>query len=345
MMLATTQRSVGLVLFPLLALGLFTYLWINIRQSRREVGSEIEIAPNRKPYYADEEMEGLRLDRYLSMALGLLVVISLGLPLYWLAEPGRQSGAIAEYGRVFATRGKGLYDTNCASCHAAGAVGGVAPYILAEKDGSYSADVQWKAPALNNALLRFDRDEVRYVLDHGRAFSPMQPWSVVGGGAMNAQQIDNIIDYLQSVTISPEEARQQIADGLEAMQERYPDASEGELLFNLQAASGSYSCARCHTGGWSFDDPAKTGTGGFGPNLVGVDVKFRDDADFAKFLTEGCELGKIYGAVSPEGGQAQCKSGMMPGFGQTYTAEQIREVIEYVKTLDGTQQFDPDPES
>ena len=34
------------------------YVFVNIRNSRAEVGSEIELAPNRKPYLADEELEG-----------------------------------------------------------------------------------------------------------------------------------------------------------------------------------------------------------------------------------------------------------------------------------------------
>ena len=29
----------------------------------------------------------------------------------------------------------------------------------------------------------------------------------------------------------------------------------GEALFNLELASGAYSCARCHTLGWSYDQP------------------------------------------------------------------------------------------
>ena len=213
-MIASTQRSVGLVLFPLLALALFAYLLVNIRRARPEVGNEIELAPNKKLYYSDEDLEGPRLDRFLTMALVLLAVVAVGLPLYWLAEPGRQSGAITSGERTFAKRGKTLFDANCAQCHASGGSGGVANFILSNKDGSYAADVSWKAPAINNVLLRFSREEVQYVLDHGRAPTPMQPWSTVGGGAMNAQQIKNLIDYLQSVTITSEDARDQIDKGL-----------------------------------------------------------------------------------------------------------------------------------
>ena len=48
---------------------------------------------NRKPYLADEELEGQKLDRTLTFGLLGLFVVAVGLPLYWLAEPGRQDGA------------------------------------------------------------------------------------------------------------------------------------------------------------------------------------------------------------------------------------------------------------
>ena len=74
-MLASTQSTIGgIVLFAAIVIAL-TYAWINIRQSRKEIGSEIELAPNRKPYYSDEELEGKKLDRTLTFGLiGLFVV-------------------------------------------------------------------------------------------------------------------------------------------------------------------------------------------------------------------------------------------------------------------------------
>ena len=52
---------------------------------------------------------------------------------------------------------------------------------------------------------------------------------------------------------------------------KYPtvDAAMGEALFNLDITSGAYSCARCHTQGWSYGSPAVTGQGAFGWNLTG----------------------------------------------------------------------------
>lgn len=337
---ASVQRDIGLVLTPLIILAVVIYILVNMRRSRPEVGAEIELAPNRKPYYDDEVLEGPRLDRYLSASLLLLGVVAIGLPLYWLAEPARQEGEIALFEEKFASRGEGLYEANCASCHAAGAVGGVAAYIQSNPaTGEFIANRQWIAPALNNVLLRYDREEVNYVLDHGRAFSPMQPWSTVGGGAMNQQQIKNIIDYLASIQLTQEEARQEVADGLESVDERFEAAGEeigeGEALFNLEASAASYSCARCHTQGWSIGQPEATGGGAFGPELFGVQNKFADDTQFAQFLAEGCEVGKLYGI------QSQCKSGQMPAFGQYYTSEQLQAIVDYVKTLDGSQVWDP----
>ncbi len=45
--------------------------------------------------------------------------------------------------------------------------------------------------------------------------------------------------------------------------------SYGEALFNLELGSGAYSCARCHTLGWSYGDPGVAGQGAYGWNLTG----------------------------------------------------------------------------
>ncbi|MFM9084301.1 MAG: c-type cytochrome, partial [Actinomycetota bacterium] len=107
-----------------------------------------------------------------------------------------------------------------------------------------------------------------------------------------------------------------------------PYGSLGEALFNLDLGSGAYSCARCHTKGWSYGDPQTTGGGAFGPNLTGGSTvrQFPNADDMVAFLKVGSEYGKRYG----EQGQG---SGRMPAFGQIYTDDQIREIVEYVRGL------------
>ena len=66
---------------------------MNAGAARKEAGSEIELAANRKPYYDDEVLEGRRLERVQLYGVLLLVVLVIGLPLYWVFEPDRQAGA------------------------------------------------------------------------------------------------------------------------------------------------------------------------------------------------------------------------------------------------------------
>ena len=66
---ASVQRSIGLVLAWLTLVGFGIYLFINIRKAKPEVGAEVDLAPTRKPYYTDEELDGPRLDRVLTRAM------------------------------------------------------------------------------------------------------------------------------------------------------------------------------------------------------------------------------------------------------------------------------------
>jgi hypothetical protein len=75
-MLAASEgapRSIAAVIFIAIALGWAVYLFANIRSARHEVGSEVELAANRKPYFDDETLEGPRLLRFQFFGLSLLV--------------------------------------------------------------------------------------------------------------------------------------------------------------------------------------------------------------------------------------------------------------------------------
>ena len=61
-------------------------------------------------------------------------------------------------------------------------------------------------------LYRYNEDQVRYILNYGRPGTPMAAWGADGGGPLTTQQIDNVIDYLWSVQLEPEEMRTQVDD-------------------------------------------------------------------------------------------------------------------------------------
>lgn len=351
--LATTAIAWLILIGSLIGWAIYAYS--NVRGSRREVGAEQKLAANRKPYYDDEVLEGPRLERVQLLGLVFLVIITIALPLYWVLEPGRQAGAefgfekrFAKWGsRNFAATADGGF--NCAGCHGGmSANGGVAEYAVTDpKTGEVKA-VSWKAPALNTVLYKFSEDEVRFILNYGRPFSPMSAWGTIGGGPLNDQSIDNLVDYLASIQIPqenctvtrsklnptcqdghlPAEKNAEIIAEAERLIAAGTYGSLGEALFNLDLGSGAYSCARCHTKGWSYGDPQTTGGGAFGPNLTGGSTvrQFPNADEMVAFLKAGSEYGKRYG----EQGQG---SGRMPAFGQIYTDEQIRAIVDYVRGL------------
>jgi mono/diheme cytochrome c family protein len=345
---ASTVKSVGAVIAVITTIGFVWYVVANIRAGRDEIASEIELAPNRKPYYDDEGLEGPRLTTALSSGLLLLGVVAIGLPLYWLNEPGRQTGAVENFDQVFINRGEELFATtaeggfNCAGCHGPEGGGGVAPpFTLTDEDNEFVAQVTWQAPALDTVLLRFSEEEVREILVYGRPGSPMPAWGAEGGGPLTEQQIDELIAYMASFQISSEEAKEQsegiLRDELglgEGEPIDYTDPEVGRAVFNLGLESGSaggaYSCARCHTKGASFRhgefqpedaDLAnyvdfEDGSGAFGFSLRSgiVPRQFLNVDDLIDFLHQGSEFGILYG-------QRGVGSGRMPGYGDNPNTE------------------------
>jgi mono/diheme cytochrome c family protein len=111
---------------------------------------------------------------------------------------------------------------------------------------------------------------------------------------------------------------------------KYPtvEAAMGEALFNLDINSGAYSCARCHTQGWSYGNPGVPGQGAFGWNLTSgaTASHFPNEQDMINFIKAGSELGQRYGKQ----GQG---SGRMPAFGSLLSDVQIKAIVEYVRSL------------
>ena len=282
LLLASTQRTVGWVLASIVLVGMSIYLLFNFRIGKREVGSEIELAPNRVRHADDDLLETRLLDRNLAWSLVTLTVVALVLPLYWLMEPARQDNAAYGWVKRFEKRGANSFEEACVSCHGPGGVGGVASYTITDADGGFVAQVEWKAPALTTVLSRFDESEVKNILDYGRPGTPMPAWGLPGGGPLTSQQVHQLIVYLRSIQLSPDEAAAEVQSGLRAgaraivttadptlagdavdaaidawLARAVDPASDdylryGELLFTNPAAQGANACARCHTPGFSY---------------------------------------------------------------------------------------------
>ncbi|MDE0066138.1 MAG: cytochrome c [Acidimicrobiaceae bacterium] len=435
---ASTQRTIGFVILAIVFIGGLVYLFFNIRAAKGEVGSEIELAANRRDDVRDEDLEGKRLDFALGANLVMLTIIGVSLPLYWLGEPGRQAGRDVDTARIFTNRGEEIYleGAECVTCHGAEGSGGSTSVALTSESGEFIAQVSWDAPALNTVLSRFSEDEILHTLNYGRN-GVMPAWGAPGGGPLTDQQLEEVMFYLRSIQISPDriadqveagalqavrahlaasgedatddQARQWIDDA-QAVAEKArqtaieqnaslaleqnaedlrwaaldilvsgegldPDAWEqyktyGALLFANPGTAGTYSCARCHTYGFSFggaeemtmrvngrdtpiegfEDGLNQAGGFFGPNLQGGSTlaQFESAKSHAEFIEDGQAIGATYGRGGSGG------NGQMPGFGPrveadavgpgipndletpypaTLTAEQIDAIVAYERNL------------
>jgi mono/diheme cytochrome c family protein len=322
------QQAVGVGIGVALLAGWVIFVAVNAGRASRPPGSEIDDAPNRRPYLSDDELETRKLDRTLTWGLLALAFVAVGLPVYWLREPSRQDGAISGFDKRSVARGAELFQSakaklhpghiaaGCADCHGNKGQGGVVNFVMQDPFNKGEViPVNWTAPSLDDVLLRFDESEVKEILVYGRPPTPMPAWGVTGGGALGDQQINDLISFLKSIQITPKEA-----------QAKFKDLSDGEELFNA-------ACARCHTLGWSYRESyqepnAQPGGGAYGPSLRGGRTveQFPNVEDHVAFIKEGSIFGKNFG-------RRGIGSGRMPGFGSMLTDEQIQAIVEYERSL------------
>ena len=224
------------------------------------------------------------------------------------------------------------------------ATGGAAPYTVTDPTTGQVNAVTWNAPALNTVLYRFSHDEVKFIITYGRPYSPMSPWGIDGGGPLNDQQVESLIAYLATIQIPmegcpagvticddgrlPQSKQDEIQKAIDAALADGSATSVGQAIFNLTLDSGAYSCARCHTNGWSYGDAQVQAGGALGPNLTAGDEvrQFPAVDDNIAFLENPPEAGKKYG----QQGQS---SGRMPAFGHYYSDDQIAELAKFLRSL------------
>ena len=351
---ATTERSIAIVLLVVVVVGWAIYVFVNIRRSKSEVGSEIELAANRGSLPDDDALEGNRLERVQAFGVLMLLIIALALPVYWLREGGRRSGAERGFSERAAAAGERLAEElECVVCHGAD-LGGAnyAPVVLdignqfSDQD-TYIVKTTWRAPALDTVFARFDTDaetldevnEIRQILNYGRGVMPA--WGLPGGGPLTPQQVDNLIAWLWRERLSDEEAREDALVAKQSEMAAHPEKTEGQILFEIH-------CARCHTPRWPARGPAQlpnnggevqivpgpAGSGRYGPalNTVSLERLFPDIEDQISFVATGAADNVAYGEFARLGNYG------MPGFGRVLSDDEIRAIVEYERSLDPAEQ-------
>src|SRR4051812_39351846 len=166
---ANTQQKLGFAVAILLMVGWAAYITAQLWRRRRDEppGTEVELAPNRKPYFDDDVLEGKKLNNQLLIALLLLIVVALGLPLYWSREPARAKNHAQGFEERSAHRGFLMFQPadsplpshnighfGCGGCHGSEGQGGVTDYVITDALGN-TRRVKWRAPALDTVMRRY----------------------------------------------------------------------------------------------------------------------------------------------------------------------------------------------
>ena len=315
---------------------------------------------NLTPFLPDEQLEGRKLERVLFISLLTTAFIALTLFVYYVFEPSREASADKQFlaqseerGAVlFANEQSEEYDPTisllCANCHGVDGTGGSTNFTIKSDDPrcdptaavtaetpSYCLPVQvtWQAPPLDVALLRYSKEQAKEIIVNGRPGTPMPPWGVASGkGVLNEQGIDDLVNYLESIKVTPEEAKERFTGQLDEARAEEPGKSDGQLLFELQ-------CARCHTKNWSFFNPedpvgplpGPMGGGAFGPSLIdGATLRqfagSQGPQDHFDWVAEGKPPNELYGTRG-------ISTGRMPHFASILTEEQIQAIVDYERGL------------
>lgn len=197
---------------------------------------------NLDPFFGDEVLEGAHLERALGVALVALIIVIIGLLAYFIWEPFRETSAndgfkerSVERGAVlFANAASKNYDSTksllCANCHGVDGGGGVANFVVKSEDPRCDPNqtvnqdlvdkqpyclpkqVSWAAPSLKVASLRYSRAQLTQIITYGRPGTPMPAWGVISGkGALQQQSIQDLVNYVDSLSVSSDKAMTEAA--------------------------------------------------------------------------------------------------------------------------------------
>lgn len=161
-----------------------------------------EIAPNLQPGVNDQQLETRKLERGQKAAIAFSAFLAIALPLYFLGENARQEGFVEEFDVASVERGAHIVEEfACFNCHGPLGVGGSAQFV----EPRSGITVSWAAPSLNDVFYRYDADEVNFWVTFGRGNTPMPAWGLAGGGPMNESQVEDVVNYLESIQIAEQQ--------------------------------------------------------------------------------------------------------------------------------------------
>jgi mono/diheme cytochrome c family protein len=203
--------SAQLLAFTLIVLGVVLAAAFIAYQSKGRVRARggPDIPPAMQPGPSDPDLEKPRLEKLQGWGLGFIVLFAVLLPLVWLKEPANnksQENALLEQSIERGAQSVQLFSEDnqlgvgCVRCHGSDPVlgGGVNIYN----------GVRVNVPPLNTVCAGpnvpihsaiHNLDDVRQTIMRGRTGTDMPSWSVRFQGALDDQQIQDLLNYIISI--------------------------------------------------------------------------------------------------------------------------------------------------
>lgn len=189
-------------------------IWLTLRG---RPGRKPDIPPAMRPGPADETLERRKVESLPGWGTLFVLFFTLWIPIQWLNEPTVNVADEVEAVERSVERGGRWYQVSseenptgfgCARCHGANAEGGTVSFT--NPDGEVIPE--YPVPPLVNVCERLTIEgagQIRETIMQGRQpNTPMPSWSIRFQGAMNDQQIQDLINYLVTIQNVPENMNQ-----------------------------------------------------------------------------------------------------------------------------------------
>jgi mono/diheme cytochrome c family protein len=201
--LLALSKGTGAVLAGIGALFLLVAA-IAIFASRKEKATQLRPPAAMRPGPSDQELEGTMLGRFQGWGLVMVMILVLWIPIYFLREPSQNAAQAAQMKQESITRGELLTQlygpanptgVGCQRCHGLNLEGQA---ILYNGQVAHSAN-------LTQICAVYTVDEIRGIIDKGVPNTAMPSWSINYQGALDDQQIQDIINYLMTIQNVPKD--------------------------------------------------------------------------------------------------------------------------------------------
>jgi mono/diheme cytochrome c family protein len=203
-------------------------------------------------------------DRQALVNAVIITGIALLVGIYTVAEPIRQEAAGERQLEDSVHRGQAAFAQYCVACHGVAGTGGPVPKDLSKGQPAAAPPLANRSdfrPASQIELAQ-KADMIRKTIERGRPNTPMPAWSVNEGGALNSQEVEDLVAFIQHGDFS--QVRNNLtADQIASIQATVT-ASGGQVEAGAPPGKALFlqkGCAACHT-----IEGVSSGT--VGPNLT-----------------------------------------------------------------------------